>query len=66
MGAALVLTGYGGLSISYEGTFSGNAPILLLALFSLSTGLGNSAAFTAAMNAQAKSWGEERVRTLCL
>ncbi|UZJ55249.1 hypothetical protein CBS101457_004569 [Exobasidium rhododendri] len=64
MGASLVLIGYGGLSMAYDGKFGSNAPILLLALLSLSTGLGNCAGFTAAMNAQAKSWGEER-RGLC-
>jgi hypothetical protein len=61
-GALLVLVGYGGLSMAYGGSFGNKAPIFFLALFSLSTGLGNCAAFTAAMNAQAKSWGEERVR----
>jgi hypothetical protein len=60
----LVFVGYGGLSLSYRGFFSYDAPIFLLALFSLCTGLGNCAAFTASMNAQAKSWGEDR-RGLC-
>lgn len=63
-GAVLVLIGYGGLSLTYEGTLSFDAPIVVLALLSLSTGLGNCAAFTAAMNAQAKSWGEDRVRAM--
>lgn len=63
-GVVLVFIGYGGLAVSYRGAFSYDAPIVLVALFSLSTGLGNCAAFTASMNAQAKSWGEDR-RGLC-
>jgi hypothetical protein len=47
--------------LTYDGTLPNESPIVSLALFSLSTGLGNCAGFTAAMNAQAKSWREERV-----
>lgn len=64
LGASLVVIGYGGLSISYRSTFWSSTSLFALSIFSLFSGLGNSAAFTAAMNAQAKSWGEER-RGLC-
>lgn len=64
LGAFLVLIGYGGLSVSYQGTFWSSTSLSALGMFSLFSGLGNSGAFTAAMNAQAKSWREER-RGLC-
>lgn len=64
IGALLVLAGYGGLSLSYERRIWQNTSLAFLSFLSLLSGLGNSAAFTAAMNAQAKSWNEER-RGLC-
>lgn len=64
IGSLLVLIGYGGLSFSYEGKLWSSTSLGTLAFFALASGLGNSAAFTAAMNAQAKSWREER-RGLC-
>lgn len=54
-GAVLVLLGYGGLSWSYaHPSLKGNS--LLPAILNLMTGIGNSGAMTAAMNAQAKSF----------
>ncbi|PWN32787.1 MFS general substrate transporter [Meira miltonrushii] len=64
LGAILVAVGYGGLSVSYGGTIWSSTSLPTLCMFSLFSGLGNSGAFTAAMNAQAKSWKEER-RGLC-
>lgn len=64
LGAILVAIGYGGLSVSYQGTVWPSTSLSALGMFSLFSGLGNSGAFTAAMNAQAKSWKEER-RGLC-
>jgi hypothetical protein len=63
-GALLVALGFGGLSLAYTQTFPFNTPEIspwMLAFLSLLTGLGNSGAFTAAMNAQAKSWDGKRV-----
>ncbi|PWN44418.1 MFS general substrate transporter [Ceraceosorus guamensis] len=61
VGSALVLAGFGGLSLSYTHTapFQDASPSTL-AVLSLLTGLGNAGAFTAAMNAQAKSWDGNR------
>lgn len=64
IGSVLIFVGYGGLSLLYEGRLLKTSSLFLLALLSLFTGLGNCAAFTAAMNAQAKSWHEER-RGIC-
>ncbi|KAJ9477012.1 putative membrane protein [Pseudozyma hubeiensis] len=57
--AVLVPIGYAGLSLSYTGDWSLHSTGLLFCL-NLLTGLGNSGGFTAAMNAQAKSWGGSR------
>ncbi|SJX60215.1 uncharacterized protein SRS1_11520 [Sporisorium reilianum f. sp. reilianum] len=57
--AVLVPIGYAGLSLSYTGDWSMHSTGLLFCL-NLLTGLGNSGGFTAAMNAQAKSWGGSR------
>ena len=57
--AVLVPIGYAGLSLSYTGDWSLHSTPLLFGL-NLLTGLGNSGGFTAAMNAQAKSWGGSR------
>ncbi|SNX81493.1 uncharacterized protein MEPE_00198 [Melanopsichium pennsylvanicum] len=57
--AILVPMGYAGLSMSYTGQWSQHSTTVLFAL-NLLTGLGNSGGFTAAMNAQAKSWGGSR------
>lgn len=58
-GAIMTLCGYGGLSIVYNSWSQQSA--LLPALLNLLTGIGNSGAFTAAMNAQAKSFvGSQR------
>ncbi|EST09810.1 Major facilitator superfamily [Kalmanozyma brasiliensis GHG001] len=57
--AVLVPIGYSGLSLSYSGDWSLHSTSLLFGL-NLLTGLGNSGGFTAAMNAQAKSWGGSR------
>ncbi|KAE8233774.1 hypothetical protein CF326_g1191 [Tilletia indica] len=54
-GAVLVAAGYASLSAAYSGSWSFHSTAAL-ASFNLLTGLGNSAAFAAAMNAQAKSW----------
>ncbi|KAK0535286.1 hypothetical protein OC834_001579 [Tilletia horrida] len=54
-GAILVAAGYASLSASFTGSWSFHSTTSL-AFFNLLTGLGNSAAFAAAMNAQAKSW----------
>ncbi|KAK0546036.1 hypothetical protein OC846_005422 [Tilletia horrida] len=54
-GAILVAAGYASLSATYTGAWSLDSTFAL-ASFNLLTGLGNSAAFAAAMNAQAKSW----------
>ncbi|CAD6901141.1 unnamed protein product [Tilletia controversa] len=54
-GAVLVAAGYASLSAAYSGSWSFHSTAAL-AFFNLLTGLGNSAAFAAAMNAQAKSW----------
>ncbi|EPQ32198.1 uncharacterized protein PFL1_00395 [Pseudozyma flocculosa PF-1] len=58
-GAIMVPLGYGGLSYAYRRK-SVDTPTTLLVLLNLLTGLGNSGSFTAAMNAQAKSWGGSR------
>ncbi|PWZ02829.1 MFS general substrate transporter [Testicularia cyperi] len=58
-GAILVPIGYAGLSASYTGEWSMHSTSLLFFL-NLLTGLGNSGSFTAAMNAQAKSWDGTR------
>lgn len=58
------MLGFGGLSLAYTHSFPFNTPDIspwMLAFLSLLTGLGNSGAFTAAMNAQAKSWDGKRV-----
>ncbi|GAK62491.1 MFS general substrate transporter [Moesziomyces antarcticus] len=57
--AVLVPLGYAGLSASYTGEWRMHSTPLLFVL-NLLTGLGNSGGFTAAMNAQAKSWGGSR------
>ncbi|TKY90442.1 hypothetical protein EX895_000440 [Sporisorium graminicola] len=57
--AVLVPIGYSGLSLSYTGDWTVHSTGLLFFL-NLLTGLGNSGGFTAAMNAQAKSWGGSR------
>ncbi|SPO19825.1 uncharacterized protein UTRI_00220_B [Ustilago trichophora] len=57
--AILVPIGYAGLSMSYTGDWGMHSTSVLFAL-NLLTGLGNSGGFTAAMNAQAKSWGGSR------
>lgn len=57
--AVLVPLGYAGLSLSYTGEWSLHSTTLLFAL-NLLTGIGNSGGFTAAMNAQAKSWDGTR------
>lgn len=57
--AVLVPIGYSGLSLSYSGDWSLHSTGVLFCL-NLLTGLGNSGGFTAAMNAQAKSWGGSR------
>ncbi len=59
MAAILVPLGYAGLSASYTGEWSLHSTGTLFFL-NLLTGLGNSGGFTAAMNAQAKSWGGSR------
>lgn len=59
-GAVLILCGYGGLSLVYRHAW-GQKSALLPAMLNLLTGIGNSGAFTAAMNAQAKSFtGSQR------
>lgn len=57
--AVLVPIGYAGLSASYNRDWSLHSTTILFFL-NLLTGLGNSGGFTAAMNAQAKSWGGSR------
>ncbi|KIS71737.1 uncharacterized protein UMAG_10046 [Mycosarcoma maydis] len=57
--AVLVPIGYAGLSMSYTGDWSSHSTGVLFGL-NLLTGIGNSGGFTAAMNAQAKSWGGSR------
>ena len=57
--AVLVPIGYAGLSMSYTGDWGMHSTGVLFVL-NLLTGLGNSGGFTAAMNAQAKSWGGSR------
>lgn len=57
--AILVPIGYAGLSASYNRDWSLHSTSMLFFL-NLLTGLGNSGGFTAAMNAQAKSWGGSR------
>lgn len=57
--AILVPIGYAGLSMSYTGDWGMHSTSMLFGL-NLLTGLGNSGGFTAAMNAQAKSWGGSR------
>lgn len=57
--AILVPIGYAGLSASYTRKWHFHSTTVLF-LLNLLTGLGNSGAFTAAMNAQAKSWGGSR------
>ena len=57
--AILVPIGYAGLSHAYTSS-SPAASVGYLFLLNLLTGLGNSGGFTAAMNAQAKSWGGSR------
>ncbi|PWN25833.1 MFS general substrate transporter [Jaminaea rosea] len=60
IGAAVVLCGYGGLSLTYTHSYWQRSAVLP-AVLNLMTGVGNSAAFTAAMNAQAKTWlGSQR------
>lgn len=60
-GAILVLIGYGGLSAAFAEGYMHTSSTLILAFLNLLTGIGNCSAFTAAMNAQAKSWGGARV-----
>ena len=70
VGAVLVLIGYWGLSTVYSSEGAVHPSTLapprssfkfpLIVFLNLMTGLGNSGAFTAAMNAQAKSWGGNR------
>lgn len=55
VGALLVLIGYGGQSILYSHSYPTRSAFPPAA-FNLLTGIGNGGAFTAAMNAQAKSW----------
>lgn len=55
-----MLCGYLGLSFAVGGSLN-TSSTLVLAFLNLLTGIGNSSAFTAAMNAQAKSWGGARV-----
>lgn len=57
--AILVPLGYAGLSASYNRDWSLHSTSMLFFL-NLLTGLGNSGGLTAAMNAQAKSWGGSR------
>ena len=57
-GAFLVLTGYGMLSRAHKYAWT-DMPVLMLSFFCLCTGLGNSAGNNAAINVQAKSWGED-------
>lgn len=57
--AVLVPIGYAGLSLSYTGEWSLHSTTALFGL-NLLTGIGNSGGFTAAMNAQAKSWDGTR------
>ena len=58
-GAFLVLIGYGMLSRAYKYGWT-NVPVVVLALFCLLTGLGNSAGNNAAINVQARSWNEQQ------
>ncbi|KAN0066080.1 hypothetical protein ACQY0O_000173 [Thecaphora frezii] len=58
-GAIIVPIGYGGLSLAYRHKAVDTSTSLLV-LLNLLVGLGNSGSFTAAMNAQAKSWGGSR------
>ncbi|PWN48388.1 MFS general substrate transporter [Violaceomyces palustris] len=57
--ALLVLLGYLGLAAAYTAYWPIHSTASLFFL-NLLTGLGNNGGFTAAMNAQAKSWGGER------
>lgn len=60
LGACLVAMGYGGLSLVYTHCFNRHSALAPAAL-NLLSGVGNSGAFTAAMNAQAKSFsGSQR------
>lgn len=54
-----MLAGYGMLSRAYKYEWD-SFPVALLALFTLMTGLGNSAGNNSAINVQAKSWGGSR------
>ncbi|CAO1638396.1 unnamed protein product [Sympodiomycopsis kandeliae] len=55
MGAILVAIGYGGQSLVYTHSYNHHSA-LAPAILNLLSGVGNSGAFTAAMNAQAKSF----------
>ena len=54
-GALCTLVGYGLLSLAYSAKWT-DAPVLLLSLFMLLTGIGNQAGLCGAINVQAKSW----------
>lgn len=65
-GALLVLAGYGFLARAYAGEWK-DTSVGVLAVFPFLTGLGNSAALSGAMNAQAKSWdGSHRGTAMAL